>query len=131
MRRLLAGDRTAHCEASAAFGATTCKDLASVSGRHSLTETMLVNSLSVRRLKCSFHCRILIFVLIIHNSECKFKQFFPSDQHSADIFIHTNRFTGYLKSIPLKNVLNRPRDNLLKYIIYSTFAPTKPTFRQL
>jgi hypothetical protein len=36
---------------------------------------MLVNSLSVRRLKCSFHCRILIFDYNLHNSECKCSNF--------------------------------------------------------
>jgi hypothetical protein len=42
----------------ATFSTTCCQYSATVSCSHSLTETVLVSSLSVRGLKCSLHCYI-------------------------------------------------------------------------
>ena len=66
-RRLLlfAGDRVRYGQAQTTFGTTTGKHLAAIGGRHAGTETMLVDSLSVRRLKCSFHCRVLLCLFFI------------------------------------------------------------------
>ncbi len=72
---LLAAKMVAYSEVQTAFGAAACKNLTAISCCHSFAETMLVNSLSVRRLKCSFHCRILIFDYNLHNSECKCSNF--------------------------------------------------------
>ena len=47
----------------AAFGAAGCQYAATVSGGHSFTETVLVSSLSVRGLECSFH-RCIFFMLL-------------------------------------------------------------------
>ena len=50
-----------------ALGATCSQYSATIGGSHSLTETVLVFSLSVRGLKCSFH--ILIYVLCYYSHE--------------------------------------------------------------
>ncbi len=62
---LLASDRVRNSEAVTTLCTATSKHLAAVSGFHSFTETMLINSLSVRRLVCSFHR--FIFLLVIFN----------------------------------------------------------------
>lgn len=59
---LLAGDRAADREAQTTLGATAGKHLAALGGGHTLTEAVLVNSLSVRGLECTFHCLYLIVV---------------------------------------------------------------------
>ena len=47
--------------------ATRCQHLAAIGGSHSLTETVLVDSLAARRLISSFHChsRIVFIVLSV------------------------------------------------------------------
>lgn len=52
---LLAAEMVRHGKALAAFCATTGQHLAAVGGCHSFTETVLVHSLAVGGLKCSFH----------------------------------------------------------------------------
>ncbi len=61
---LLAGDAAAYSKTQTPLGTTAGNHFAAIGGRHSFTEAMLIYSLSVRRLKCSFHCRMLIFVCI-------------------------------------------------------------------
>ena len=55
---LFAGNRRRHGKTCAAFGATACENLAAFGGWHTLAETVLVHSLAVVGLKCSFHCCI-------------------------------------------------------------------------
>ena len=50
-------NRIRNAEAVAAFSAATCQNLAAIGSLHSVTKTMLVSFLSVRRLECSFHYR--------------------------------------------------------------------------
>ena len=49
-----------------ALGATCSQYSATIGGSHSLTETVLVFSLSVRGLKCSFHLRIYVLCYYSH-----------------------------------------------------------------
>lgn len=51
----------AYGKVNATFGATTGEDLAAFGGRHSFAETVLVNSLAIRGLECSFHCLYSVF----------------------------------------------------------------------
>lgn len=44
----------------ATFGTSCCQHLAAVGGRHSLAESVFVDSLPLVRLKSSFHCHISI-----------------------------------------------------------------------
>ena len=46
----------------ATFSATSGEYATTVSGQHALTETMLVVSLSVVGLECSFHCDMLFLI---------------------------------------------------------------------
>lgn len=46
----------------ATFSATSGEYATTVSGQHTLTETMLVVSLSVVGLECSFHCDMLFLI---------------------------------------------------------------------
>ena len=48
----------------AAFGTTCSQYSATVCGSHSLTESVLVSSLSVRGLECSFHFSYILFMLL-------------------------------------------------------------------
>ena len=50
-------NRIRNAEAVATFSAATCQNLAAIGSLHSVTKTMLVSFLSVRRLECSFHYR--------------------------------------------------------------------------
>ena len=49
-----------------ALSATCSQYSATIGGSHSLTETVLVFSLSVRGLERSFHCIYLFYVIIHH-----------------------------------------------------------------
>ena len=49
-----------------ALSATCGQYSATIGGSHSLTETVLVFSLSVRGLKCSFHLRIYVLCYYSH-----------------------------------------------------------------
>lgn len=60
-RLLLRGYAVGDGEVLAAFGAATGKHLAAVGCRHALAEAVLVNSLAVGRLECSFHRCISLF----------------------------------------------------------------------
>ena len=51
-----------NCQLCAAFCTTCCQYATAVLCGHSLTETVLVLSLSVRGLECSFHCLIFLYV---------------------------------------------------------------------
>lgn len=62
------------------FSTTCCQYSAAVCSSHSLTETVFVLSLSVRGLKCSFHCYIFFYVIILTNSGCKNRDFFQIKQ---------------------------------------------------
>jgi len=59
----------------AALCTTCCQYLTTVSGCHSLTETVLVDSLPARRLECSFHRHNSIFLYFVFKklsfAECK------------------------------------------------------------
>lgn len=94
---LFGSDGAGHGETCAAFGATTGQNFAAVGGGHAFTETVLVNTLAVRGLECSFHCRILFFCfystirgakLAIFFEVCKFlrkgkisKRINPAENH--------------------------------------------------
>ena len=73
--KLFAAEVVAYGEVHAAFGATTGKNLAAVGSRHSFTETVLVNSLAIRGLECSFHCRYVGFDIICGIRSAKLKIF--------------------------------------------------------
>ena len=64
----------------AAFGATGSQYTTAIGGSHSLTETVLVSSLSVGGLECSFHCCIFFYVIILCNSGCKSRDFLRNNQ---------------------------------------------------
>ncbi len=67
--QLLACDGAGNCKAETAFGATTSENLAAIGGGHTGTEAVLVNSLSVRRLECSFHCRLFFILVVVPHFE--------------------------------------------------------------
>ena len=58
----------------ATFSATSGEYATTVSGQHTLTETMLVVSLSVVRLECSFHCLLCCFIIYFLDSEAPTKR---------------------------------------------------------
>lgn len=62
--RLLAGNRRRDSEAQTAFCTTACENLTAIGCWHSFTESVFVNSLSVRRLERSFHCAMMLFCLL-------------------------------------------------------------------
>lgn len=55
-RSLLAGDVIGNGKRCATFGTAAGKDLAAIFRGHSLAESVLVYSATVRGLECSFHC---------------------------------------------------------------------------
>ena len=56
----------------AAFRTARSQHFASVGGSHSLTESVLVDSLPARRLESSFHCHsYLVFVVLARFADCK------------------------------------------------------------
>ena len=63
----------------AALGTTGSQYTTAIGSGHSLTETVLVSSLSVRGLECSFHCSYLFYV-IIPVSGCKSRDFPRNNQ---------------------------------------------------
>lgn len=58
----------AYSETHTTFCTTTCQYLAAVGSCHSFAEAMLVHSLAVRRLECSFHCRISVLLVFFNSS---------------------------------------------------------------
>ena len=72
---LFASDVVGNRKRIATFGATASEDLAAVCCCHSFAEAVLVNALTVRGLECSFHCLIVIFLIVCVVSECKFRYF--------------------------------------------------------
>ena len=69
-----------NCQLCAAFCTTCCQYATAVLCGHSLTETVLVLSLSVRGLECSFHRLIFLYVFspksTLRYSACKITLFF-------------------------------------------------------
>ena len=56
------------------------RNLAAIFRRHSLAESMLVDSAAVGGLECSFH-RMLVFIFCSYtHSECKINHSFPNSQ---------------------------------------------------
>ena len=53
-----------HSQLLAAFGTTGSQNAAAILGGHPLTETVLVHSAAIVRLKCSFHCVYMLFMLL-------------------------------------------------------------------
>lgn len=62
---VLAMNFVRHGQFFATFCATCCQYATTVSRLHALTETMLVVSLSVVGLECSFHCSYAVFFVLI------------------------------------------------------------------
>ena len=54
-----------NCQFLATLSTTGSQYTTTISGSHSLTETMFVLSLSQRRLKCSFHCSVLFLLFFL------------------------------------------------------------------
>ena len=63
-----------------AFCTTCSQHSPAVCCGHSFTEAVFVSSLSVRRLKCSFHRLSYFYVIILTNSGCKNRDFFQNKQ---------------------------------------------------
>lgn len=85
-RLLLAVNLVANGQLLATLGATGSQYAAAISRLHALTETMLVVSLPVVGLECSFHFCILVFVLwlvhdrafgVLRSSGCKVTKIIP------------------------------------------------------
>ena len=57
-----------NCQLCATLCATCCQYATAVLCGHSLTETVLVLSLSVRGLECSFHCLIFLYVFLFKST---------------------------------------------------------------
>ena len=83
---LLAVNLVANGQLLATLGATGSQYAAAISRLHALTETMLVVSLPVVGLECSFHFCILVFVLwlvhdrafgVLRSSGCKVTKIIP------------------------------------------------------
>jgi len=59
----------------ATFGAARCQNSATVGGLHTVTETVLVVSLAVVGLECTFHCMFCFYYLLFESllwvSGCK------------------------------------------------------------
>lgn len=66
-----------YSEVLTTFGTTTSQDFATVLGKHSFPETMFIHSLAIGGLICSFHCRIINFVIIRFRS-AKLNLFFQT-----------------------------------------------------
>ena len=62
---LLLAQMVRYRQMKATFGATTGKDFAAVGGRHASAETVLVDSLAVGGLECSFHCLCMSRLIIV------------------------------------------------------------------
>lgn len=71
----------AHREAVAAFRTATGKHFAAIGSAHTVTESVLVCFLAIRRLECTFHLSvILLFLLLFRFSDCKSSHFFANTQ---------------------------------------------------
>ena len=85
--------------------ATCSQYSATISGSHSLTETVLVLSLSVRGLKCSFHLIFLLYVIIpLQFRAAKIDIFFESAKQ-------TDFFSSYFCLFCRFLVLLHPQNN--------------------
>ena len=62
---LLAVEFVRNCQFLTALCTTGSQYATTISGSHSLTETVLVLSLSQRRLECSFHCFVLFYFVLL------------------------------------------------------------------
>ena len=75
-----------NCQLCATLCATCCQYATAVLCGHSLTETMLVLSLSVRGLECSFHCLIFFICFSV-------KKYFTSfSLQNYSFFLYWQRF---------------------------------------
>ena len=98
-----------------ALGATCCQYSTTVGCSHSLTETVLVFSLSVRGLECSFHLLILFYVIILTNSGCKNRDFFQINQaithFLSKVFAFFTDFHYFCtrKTITIPNIIKTTR----------------------
>lgn len=63
--RLLLAQMVRNRQVKTTFCATTGKDFAAVGGRHASAETVLVDSLAVGGLECSFHCLCMSRLFIV------------------------------------------------------------------
>lgn len=73
----------------AALCTTGSQHLATVGGSHSLTETVLVDSLPARRLERSFHCHsCIVFIVSAHFAECKGISNIVNNQKIPLFFMH-------------------------------------------
>ena len=84
-----------NCQFLTALCTTGSQYATTISGSHSLTETMLVLSLSQRRLECSFHCFVLFICFFffffdgwpsvrLRNRVAKVDTFFEMTKKCAD-----------------------------------------------
>ena len=55
-----------YCQLLAAMSAARSQHAATILCSHALAEAMLVYAATIVRLKCSFHCLILIYLLYVH-----------------------------------------------------------------
>ena len=62
-RRLLTVTLVRYGQLLATLGAAGSEHAAAISGEHTFTESVLVLSLAIVGLECSFHCVILLFLL--------------------------------------------------------------------
>ena len=64
--RLLSVVLVRYCQLLAAMSAARSQHAATILCSHALAEAMLVYAATIVRLKCSFHCLILIYLLYVH-----------------------------------------------------------------
>lgn len=82
---LLAVDFVGYRQFLAAFCPAGGQYAATIGGLHAFTETMLVVSLSVVRLECSFHCCYAVLFCCYRTLGCKNSKFFRMSQAVAAI----------------------------------------------
>lgn len=86
LRILLACDRFAYSKTSTTLCTATSEHFTTIGGRHAFTETMLVNSFSVRGLKCSFHRSIIVMLLSFVKSTAKLHKTFDTCNRIFNVF---------------------------------------------
>ena len=106
---LFACEVVAYRKGSAAFGATACKHLAAVFGRHSFAEAMLVDSAAVGGLESTFHCYYKALYLILwlpHGATPRKKKNILRGKQPQNYNIFFNPARGERKRVPqvLKSV---------------------------
>ena len=92
-----------NCQLCASFCSTGCQYTTTVLCRHSLTETVLVLSLSVRGLECSFHrlyCFYVYYSMQFAIRLAKLDYFFKTTKYlSRKIFCLWNNFSFSVESL--------------------------------